>query len=580
MKYSLFIFSILQSLGLISQKISSELAVQQYKTNVCVSEYSIKQTPRITTVSEAAEWLTNNLSNLKSFDVHLKLNYVNESPGGVHYSFHQVFNGVEIYQTEVKLNLDKQHNLRSVLDNSENTDTWKLNTSSCDGRHMIAVINGQPVLCTRSIENGHTEVLRAGGEVVYSRDLHMYAAAPDSLVSGKVFNPDPLTTAQQNYASPYNDNGDATNAQLDAELKTVNFKAEFNGTHFSLQNQYVRVVDNDAPNIAPVTSTTPQFYYNRSQPGFEDVNAFYHINMQRDRVNSLGFTTANFLVDVDVHAFGGADNSAFSFFSSPPNIKFGTGGVDDAEDADVLVHEYGHFISYNAANGSNVGSERNSLDEGFSDYLAGTYSDNISSFKRNEIFSWDGHNEYWNGRVLNTSRKYPADLQSSIYKNAEMWSAALWDIYNEIGRNATDSLILQAHYSYAQNMSMADGAVLLLDADSLLTNGYYHCPVYKHLYLHGFVAFEPNNPCGVSSLSNENKLPVSFLQSRNEFTLLNPEEYTLKVEVLTVSGQVVYTFSTSSVQHNFNNLQASSGLYLVRVIAENSSRTFKWAKIQ
>ena len=65
---------------------------------------------------------------------------------------------------------------------------------------------------------------------------------------------------------------------------------------------------------------------------------------------------------------GGADNSYFSPTTKPQRIYFGEGGVDDAEDADVCVHEYAHFISYNAANGSNVGAERNSLDEGFGDY--------------------------------------------------------------------------------------------------------------------------------------------------------------------------------------------------------------------
>ena len=37
-----------------------------------------------------------------------------------------------------------------------------------------------------------------------------------------------------------------------------------------------------------------------------------------------------------------ADNSFYS--PATRKIKYGSGGVDDAEDADVILHEYGHSI--------------------------------------------------------------------------------------------------------------------------------------------------------------------------------------------------------------------------------------------
>ena len=40
------------------------------------------------------------------------------------------------------------------------------------------------------------------------------------------------------------------------------------------------------------------------------------------------------------HGFNGADNSSYS--PGTGRLQFGEGGVDDAEDSDVVHHELGH----------------------------------------------------------------------------------------------------------------------------------------------------------------------------------------------------------------------------------------------
>ena len=195
---------------------------------------------------------------------------------------------------------------------------------------------------------------------------------------------------------------------MQQHIGIFNFTTTFTGSQFILENKFIHVADFDAPTAAPVTSATPQFYFDRSQSGFEDVNAFYHITTMQQHIQSLGFACADSLAEIDTHAVGGADNSYFSPVSNPHRIYYGTGGVDDAEDADVLVHEYGHSVSETAAPNSNSGQQRNSLDEGFCDYMAGAYSKSISTFNDNWMFNWDGHNEFWNGRVLNSTWVYPS----------------------------------------------------------------------------------------------------------------------------------------------------------------------------
>ena len=55
-------------------------------------------------------------------------------------------------------------------------------------------------------------------------------------------------------------------------------------------------------------------------------------------------------VHFDPHGFDGADNSQFS--SAGENLTFGQGGVDDAQDADVIIHELGHGIHDFITNGN------------------------------------------------------------------------------------------------------------------------------------------------------------------------------------------------------------------------------------
>lgn len=576
MKKAITVFLVAVTFSAFAQKTDADYSPTYYKSSTCRSSFAKVKLEGTINTKAVQEYLKQTILNLKDYRIGLKLNYKNESPGGFHYSFTQTFNGVAVYQSEIKLNTDKQNTIRSLFDNSESTADWRLNTTNATENSVIALRNDIPVLCQRENRNGNTEVLIANGEVVFARDTRAYVNQ-DSVVSGKVFNPDPLTSAQQNYGAPYSDRNDSTNPQLDAQRQTVNFTATFTGSQFLLENAFVRVREFDSPIAAPATSSTPQFYFDRSQTGFEDVNAFYHINQMQQHIHSLGFGCADSLVDIDTHAVGGADNSYFSATTNPQRIYYGTGEVDDAEDADVCVHEYGHFVSEIAAPGSNDGPYRNALDEGFGDYLAGSYSRGISTYRDNWVFNWDGHNEFWNGRILDAAWKYPEDLTGSIYRNGQIWSAVLWCINGSIGRVATDSLILQTHYAYAANISFPDAAQLLMDADTLLTGGKYACPIYVCLFQHGL---HPNNPfinCGVG-LSEPENFPVQFSNQNNSFSITNSSSSVIEIQVLSVTGQLVWSGSETQPIFTFNNAGLVSGIYLVSIKLNGAVKTFKWNK--
>lgn len=575
-KVCLLVF-ILSGFFIYAQKISENYSPTQYKTSTCVAQFSRTILKGEINSNTVAAYIKSHLINLKDYRSGVKLNYYTESPGGFHFSFHQTFEGIAIYQTEIKLNIDRNHRIRSIFDNSENTSSWKLETVATDSTAVILLKDNTPVICQRTINHNGIEVFEHAGEIIFQHNSNSYLYQ-DSTVSGKVYLPDPLTTAQQNYACPYCDHSDTNSLELDAQLQTVNFIARFTGSQFILETDFVRVSDFDIPTAAPATSANGQFYFNRSQSGFEDVNAYYHIHQIRQHISSLGFGCADSLIEIDPHALNGSDNSYYSPVTSPKRIYYGTGGVDDAEDADVCVHEYGHHISETAAPNSNVGLQRNALDEALGDYLAGSYSNSYSTYNNNWVFNWDGHNEYWNGRVLNSSWKYPDDMTNSIYHNAQIWSSVLWCIHNTLGRATTDSLVLQMHYSFSQNISFADAAQLLIDADTLLTGGKYTCPIYTCLFYRGLAPANPLIDCGVG-IHNEKLLPFQFVNAPDYFSIMNTESQPVHLQISDMQGRCIAIMDETQPVFTYQNSNLPSGLYFVTIQSKNRAQTYKWCKL-
>ena len=68
-----------------------------------------------------------------------------------------------------------------------------------------------------------------------------------------------------------------------------------------------------------------------------------------------------------INQFGG-DNSFFR--DTKTDITLGKGGVDDAEDAEVIVHEYGHSVQDDQVPGFGTSPDAGAIGEGFGDYLA------------------------------------------------------------------------------------------------------------------------------------------------------------------------------------------------------------------
>lgn len=425
---------------------------------------------------------------LKAFpgDFELRPADTAQSPTGQHYTFAIYLNGLPVYGAELKIHQYPGHFKVSypVLPRSYDAEVGEVAPRPPELRPKV-----EAQLCwlprKGQLQKTHWQVfsdqyaaeydvLSAHGEVILHYDQRVFNK--DSTAQGMVFYPDPLSSANVFYGGAYVDNGDADLPELNGERRAVSFRSSFHGGRFHLENNHFRLGEFSAPNIPPVTSLDGQFNYTRSQNGFEDVNAFYHLNRFKNYIDSLGYANLpGFRIDVDAHAFGGADLSAYS--ASNRLLQFGEGGVDDAEDPDVIVHEFTHALIFAAAGPGNRSVERQCLDEAICDYFAVSYTQILSPNQSNRVFNWDGHNEFWAGRSAESTKLYPSLIFTSIYEHTDIMVATLRDLENRIGRNATWETVLEALFLLNRQSTFEDFGRALLHADSVLHGGYFRYPI-------------------------------------------------------------------------------------------------------
>jgi Zn-dependent metalloprotease len=201
--------------------------------------------------------------------------------------------------------------------------------------------------------------------------------------------------------------------------------------------------------------------YTRHQDEFEQVMAYYWITQAQKYIQRLGFGVTRRAIDnqpqkVRINQLG-YDNS---FETDHPilEIRYGKGGVDDAEDAEVILHEYGHAI-HSSQNFSFASEEAGAISEGFADYWAVTVSDVVSKrlgVPESEplpcVADWDSVS-YTSTvphclRRIDLNLHYPGNLNGEVHHDGQIWSRALWDIRQNLGHVKADTLILQGSFDF------------------------------------------------------------------------------------------------------------------------------------
>ncbi len=426
-------------------------------------------------------------------NIELRLTDIQNSLTGRHVRFHQYYNGIEVYGAVTSVHTNRSGQIRVIHNNyfpqinistaaslspeqaisiaiaesgafdlrkpprvnlvifpDRNTGQIGDYANAYRLAHRTIVHSRQPLASWEYIIDTNT------GELLHRRNLLRFADG-----QGRVFNPNPVVALKDFTLMDQDDSPDAIPeaAYTDVMLPELDGSGFLDGPYAS-----TRLTENRA------NEPTLGFNYLRDDPRFEEVMVYYHVDAVGRYLKGLGFDFVdNWQIPANVHF--GMTRAGF-YNDSEGSINFGDAGVDVAEDAEVIIHEYGHAILDRQVPNINKG-EGGAIHEGFSDFLAASFFSAVSDgFSDSIVFEWAGSGdpEIYT-RPVTGNKRYPEDIVGEPHTDGEIWSAALWEIFEAIGRDASIRLIVESHFFLSPDTELVDGASAIFMADQELNGG-------------------------------------------------------------------------------------------------------------
>jgi hypothetical protein len=229
----------------------------------------------------------------------------------------------------------------------------------------------------------------------------------------------------------------------------------------------------------------PDFDITRGDPRFEGLMAYAHVDRFQRYLRSLGLTNVNAeSQDIVTTRLETYDNSMY--MPAEDVIVFGAGGVDDGEDAEVILHEYGHAVQDAQVPGWGANNEGGAMGEAFGDFQAANYYARTSKGFRADlcVADWDA-TSYSTAKTpclrrLDSKKKWPKDKKDEVHADGEIWSAYLWRVRSHLPGNAAQKsdaafrLVLSSHELLTPEARFANAVNALRTAAKAL-----HHPEWK-----------------------------------------------------------------------------------------------------
>src|SRR5262245_52230924 len=286
----------------------------------------------------------------------------------------------------------------------------------------------------------------ARGSIIWKYDN--LALAPGS---ARIFNPNPviaLRGADELIDDEGNELAVPRKAYETVRLRGLDGKGFLDGEHVTTKLTRPRVKK----------QRSLEWDFNNDQRGFDEAMIYFHVDSAVRYVEGLGYRGECRIFDQPIAAnvHGTPEDGAF-YSPGTRSLLFGTGDIDEAEDGETILHEVGHAIQDAICPDFGQSQEAAAMGEGFGDYFAGSFTAETKRAKRatafvDTVMSWDGI--YMGGdppcvRRLDGKLTYESfnhATRADEHDNGEIWSATLWDIWNAIGRDRADRIIIESHF--------------------------------------------------------------------------------------------------------------------------------------
>jgi Zn-dependent metalloprotease len=422
------------------------------------------------------------LFKLNSDTDDLRLVREKDSLSGKHFTFQQQYQGLDVYGAEVSIHFDNRGDIVTINNSYEpnikiGSVTPRVNQANASARALQTVKNSNDTK-TKLVVFGSDDSFALAWRVVVSTDgptWELFLSAQDGKLlteprdinryvngSGQVFNVNAIVATHDNSLTDNNDSAGAVPASAYSivTLQGLDGSGNLDGIFASSIKTKKRAF-----------SAANNFIFDRSNDGFSETMGYYYIDYAERYIQSLGFTDVNNRQQVFAVNKLKIDNSFYA--PSTGEISFGLGGVDDAEDAEVILHEYGHSIQDNQVPGFGSSLEGGSMGEGFGDYWAASVGAQFSGgFQDLCLAEWDATSYSTSNppclRRLDSTKHYPEDVANEVHDDGEIWSAALWQIRTAIGASDADRLIIESHFLLGPTATFNEGAnALVISAISL-----------------------------------------------------------------------------------------------------------------
>ncbi len=389
------------------------------------------------------------------------------------------------------------------------------------------------------------------GRILRTVDLVAYDQG-----TARVFIPNPVNSLNNNnltdtnYATQANANNDP-NPYYTRQLLDL---AAQQGGKYRLTGPFATIEEIENPTHAAPSETTSSFTYHRGDANYDDAMAYYHIDLMQRYIQLLGFVNINNRqIRIDTYGLQGDPNCNPDGVGDCDNshhvgdgagtgyLAFGRGGVDDAEDAEIIAHEYGHAIQDNTRPKLfSTGALPRAMGEGFSDYWAmSMYSaetvangHTLACIGEWDATSYSNANPPCLRRVDDnvTTANYSSTADEHV--NGPIWSRTLWDVFQGLGKTTTDRLVLQSHFNVPSSITaFKDGGDAMLTADMQLFGGSHLSQLCQVFLARGVYAADdcpvlPSNTGAQSTTVvlarfNDSGLPASPMTSTDVTTLVN-----------------------------------------------------------
>jgi Zn-dependent metalloprotease len=325
-------------------------------------------------------------------------------------------------------------------------------TTGSSQRARLAVLGGANARLvwqvTATGDDGSSEAVvdARSGKVISQRSLVKRENG-----TGRVFSPNPVVALQNENLTAKND---ADQSVLRPAYRKVTL-TNLNSPSHRLRGDYAWIMNKNG-----ARSATNTFNFFRHNNYFEQVQAYYDVTQAQLYLRSLGFTDVN-AEPQKIRTNTIPDDNSF-YDPAVDEITFGRGGVDDAEDQEVVWHELGHAIQDDQVPGFGESDEGGGIGEGFGDYWAVTLSEPVSNgFDLPCVMDWDA-TSYTSGPSHCLRRtdgtKTTDDIVGEVHDDGEIWSRALWDIHLDLGRTRADTVIIESHFVMSPDTNFAQAA--------------------------------------------------------------------------------------------------------------------------